>query len=74
MELRRAPERRSVPDDEGSPGEQNRRQRQLYSPELQERIAAKVQHGEIGSTDAQVENALNFYFDLTGLMPILRAG
>jgi Arc/MetJ-type ribon-helix-helix transcriptional regulator len=33
------------------------------SPELQERIAAKVQHGEIGSADALVEHALNFYFD-----------
>jgi len=33
------------------------------SPELQKRIAAKVQHGEVGSTDALVEYALNFYLD-----------
>ena len=33
------------------------------SPELQKRIAAKVQHGDIGSADALVEHALNFYLD-----------
>jgi Arc/MetJ-type ribon-helix-helix transcriptional regulator len=33
------------------------------SPELQKRIAAKVQHGEVGSADALVEYALNFYLD-----------
>ncbi|HUE24242.1 MAG TPA: hypothetical protein VMQ86_21350 [Bryobacteraceae bacterium] len=33
------------------------------SPELQKRIAAKVQHGEIGSADSLVEQALDFYLD-----------
>jgi Arc/MetJ-type ribon-helix-helix transcriptional regulator len=33
------------------------------SPALQERIAAKVQRGDVGSADALVEHALNFYLD-----------
>lgn len=34
-----------------------------FSPELQRRITEKVERGEIGSADALVEQALNFYLD-----------
>ena len=33
------------------------------SPELQKRIAEKVQRGDVGNADALVEQALNFYLD-----------
>jgi Arc/MetJ-type ribon-helix-helix transcriptional regulator len=33
------------------------------SPELQKRIAARVQRGDIGSADALVDHALTFYLD-----------
>ncbi|MGC9949377.1 MAG: hypothetical protein ABSF64_23675 [Bryobacteraceae bacterium] len=33
------------------------------STELQERIAAKVRSGDVGSADALVEHALTFYLD-----------
>jgi len=33
------------------------------SQELQERIAEKVERGDVGSADALVEQALNFYLD-----------
>jgi Arc/MetJ-type ribon-helix-helix transcriptional regulator len=33
------------------------------SPELQKRIAEKVERGDVGTTDALVEEALNFYLD-----------
>jgi Arc/MetJ-type ribon-helix-helix transcriptional regulator len=33
------------------------------SPELQKRIAEKVERGDIGTADAFVEQALNFYLD-----------
>jgi|HubBroStandDraft_1064217.scaffolds.fasta_scaffold11624_6 Arc/MetJ-type ribon-helix-helix transcriptional regulator len=33
------------------------------SSKLQERIAAKVQRGDVGSADAFVEHALTFYLD-----------
>jgi Arc/MetJ-type ribon-helix-helix transcriptional regulator len=33
------------------------------TPELQKRIAEKVQRGDIGSADALVEHALTFYLD-----------
>ena len=33
------------------------------SPELQKRIAEKVDRGDVGTADALVEQALNFYLD-----------
>ena len=33
------------------------------STELQERIAEKVERGDVGTVDALVEEALNFYLD-----------
>lgn len=33
------------------------------STELQDRIAEKVEHGDVGTADALVEEALHFYFD-----------
>jgi len=33
------------------------------SPELQERITAKIRSGDVGSADALVEHALTFYLD-----------
>jgi Arc/MetJ-type ribon-helix-helix transcriptional regulator len=33
------------------------------SPELQERITAKIRSGHVGSADALVEHALTFYLD-----------
>ena len=33
------------------------------SPELQRRIAEKVERGDVGTADALVEQALNFYRD-----------
>jgi len=33
------------------------------SPELQKRIAEKVQQGDVGSADAFVEHALKFYLE-----------
>ena len=36
------------------------------SPELQKRIAEKVERGDVGTADALVEQALNFYLDYEG--------
>jgi predicted transcriptional regulator len=33
------------------------------SPELQKRLAEKVKRGDVGTADALVEQALNFYLD-----------
>lgn len=33
------------------------------SPELQKRIAEKVERGDVGTAEALVEQALNFYLD-----------
>ena len=38
------------------------------SPELQERLAEKVERGDVGTADALVEEALNFYLDYEGEM------
>ena len=35
-------------------------------PELQKRIAEKVERGDVGTADALVEQALNFYLDYEG--------
>jgi Arc/MetJ-type ribon-helix-helix transcriptional regulator len=36
------------------------------SPDLQKRIAEKVERGDVGTADALVEQALNFYLDYEG--------
>jgi predicted transcriptional regulator len=36
------------------------------SPDLQKRIAKKVERGDVGTADALVEQALNFYLDYEG--------
>ena len=36
------------------------------SPELQKRIAEKVERGDVGTADALVEQAVNFYLDYEG--------
>ena len=36
------------------------------SPELQKRIAEKIERGDLGTADALVEQALNFYLDYEG--------
>jgi hypothetical protein len=36
------------------------------SPEIQKRIAEKVESGDVGNADALVEQALRFYFDYEG--------
>jgi predicted transcriptional regulator len=36
------------------------------SPDLQKRIAEKVERGDVGTADALAEQALNFYLDYEG--------
>jgi len=36
------------------------------SPELQRRIAEKIERGDVGNADALVEQALKFYLDYEG--------